>query len=235
MAIPLYLAMTAAEAAAAEALPPYMAWMACHFSCYGSGLSNLPSSLPENAMVIVDDCTPIFGHDPMYILEQLQGLYEALRPESFLLDFQRPDNPESACLAEILTRHLPCPVGVTEDYAQGLQCPVFLTAPPLHRHLKDHIAPWTGRELWLEAAVEAEEITVTREGSKTEPTCVLCLDAPVFEEENLHCRYHIRVTADAAIFHLTRQKQELEELIEEGENLGITRAVGLYQQLGQRE
>ncbi len=231
MAIPCYLAMTGAEVAAGSVLPQHMAWMACHFSCYSLGLSNLPKELPENAMVIVNDCTPIHGHDPMYILEQLQSLYETLRPESFLLDFQRPDNPESACLAALLTRHLPCPVGVTEHYARELECPVFLTAPALHQHLKDHIAPWAGREVWLEAAVEAEEITVTREDSKIEPTLVLHLDEPVFEDKALHCRYHIKITEDAAIFHLSRQEDQVAQLLESAQTLGITRAVGLYQQL----
>ena len=45
MGLPLYLAMTAAELSAAEALPRKMAYMACHFSLYGTGLSNIPEQL----------------------------------------------------------------------------------------------------------------------------------------------------------------------------------------------
>lgn len=231
MAIPCYLAMTAAEAGAATTLPKDMAWMACHFSCYGAGLSNLPSVLPEGAMVIVNDCTPIHGHDPMYILEQLQGVYDTLHPGSFLLDLQRPENPESAGLAAILAQKLPCPVGVTEAYARELDCPVFLSAPPLHLSLEKHIAPWRGRELWLEVALEAEIITVTKEGAKAEITNDTDLSSPVFEDTALCCHYHIDLHKDSAIFHLVRQKEDVSRLLAQAEDLGGSRAVGLYQQL----
>ena len=47
MAIGRYFAMTAAEIRGCSALPAGIAWMACHFSPYGTGLSNLPPELPE--------------------------------------------------------------------------------------------------------------------------------------------------------------------------------------------
>ena len=46
MAITPFLAMTAAEFRKKEDLPDKIAWMACHFSPYGLGLSNLPQRLP---------------------------------------------------------------------------------------------------------------------------------------------------------------------------------------------
>ena len=46
MAIRPFLAMTAAEIRGTETLPPKTAWMACHFSPYSTGLSNLPKDLP---------------------------------------------------------------------------------------------------------------------------------------------------------------------------------------------
>ena len=231
MAIPCYLAMTDAEVSSAPVLPAQMAWMACHFSCYSVGLSNLPSKIPEGSMIILNDCIPICNHDPMYMLEQLQGLYETLRPDSFLLDFQRTDVPESACLAAILTKRLPCPVGVTEGYAKELDCPVFLTAPPPHKALAEHIAPWQGREIWLELAVEGQIITVTRDNARTEFTLDTSLAEPCFTDEKLHCNYHITLQEDAAVFHLARQTEHIPGLLKEGEKLGVCRAVGLYQQL----
>ena len=42
MAIRQYLAMTAAEMTQAGSLPRHAAWMACHFSPYSTGLTNLP-------------------------------------------------------------------------------------------------------------------------------------------------------------------------------------------------
>ena len=58
MAIRTYLAMTASEFAKADPLPPHVAWMACHFSPYDSGLTNLPRKLPTNSLLILNK--PIF-------------------------------------------------------------------------------------------------------------------------------------------------------------------------------
>lgn len=232
MAIPRYLAMTAAEFDNADTLPRHTAWMACHFSCYGTGLSNLPTQLPEDAMVIVNDRTPVMGHDPQRILQQLMQLWENLKPKYFLLDLQRTGETLSLDIARLLVKNLPCPVGVTEHYARELNCPVFLPPPPLHIPLKQHLAPWKDREVWLETATEAEQITVTQEGSQFESARFEKLDEPIFGEETLHCRYHIRLTENAAMFELERRKEELETLLAEAETKGVSVSVGLYQQLG---
>ena len=52
MAITPFLAMTAAEIEHSTPLPPNVAWMACHFSPYGAGLSNLPKNLPAGSLLI---------------------------------------------------------------------------------------------------------------------------------------------------------------------------------------
>lgn len=232
MALPCYLAMTAAEFATAETLPERIAWMACHFSSYGLGLSNAPQQLPAGSMVILNDRTPIHGHDPALIAQQLTELLETLHPSRLLLDLQRPDVQETAAIAHALVNALPCPVGITQHYARELDCPVFLPPPPLHMPLQTHLAPWKGREIWLELALEAETITVTAEGAQTVPAALLPLDAPTFEDHLLHCRYHTAVTEDRAVFSLLRDKDHLPGLLEEAEKLGVTQAVGLYQQLG---
>lgn len=232
MAIPRYLAMTAAEFDNADTLPRHTAWMACHFSCYGTGLSNLPTQLPEDAMVIVNDRTPVMGHDPQRILQQLMQLWENLKPKYFLLDLQRTGETLSLDIARLLVKNLPCPVGVSEYYARELNCPVFLPPPPLHIPLKQHLAPWKDREVWLETATEAEQITVTQDGSQFESSRFEKLDEPIWGEETLHCRYHIRLTENAAMFELERRKEELETLLAEAETKGVSVSVGLYQQLG---
>ena len=79
MVLPLYLAMTAAEMYAVSSLPEKVAWMACHFSCYGTQLSNCPDSLPEGSMLIVNDRTPPAKHDPQRIIQQLTQLIEELK------------------------------------------------------------------------------------------------------------------------------------------------------------
>ena len=73
MAIAPFLAMTGAEMRNNSFLPEKIAWMACHFSPYGLGLSNLPRSLPPGSLLMVDDITPIGKHDPSIILDQLCG------------------------------------------------------------------------------------------------------------------------------------------------------------------
>ena len=52
MFLPCYLAVTAGELAAGAPFPAFPAWMACHFSPSGAGISNLPAALPEGAMAV---------------------------------------------------------------------------------------------------------------------------------------------------------------------------------------
>ena len=52
MAMDVFLAMTAAEICGNRNLPANLGWMACHFSPYGTGLSNLPKQLPPSSLLI---------------------------------------------------------------------------------------------------------------------------------------------------------------------------------------
>lgn len=230
MPIPCYLALTAAEFANTTLLPEKIAWMACHFSCYGTGLSNLPKQLPEGSLIILNDRTPADKHDPSRILAQLSELEDTLKPDGFLLDFQRNDMAFNKKIAQILTEELSSPVGVTAQYAEDLNCPIFLEPPPLHMALTEYTASWAGREIWLDAALETRTYTVTADGCKIEDADNTCLPEPVFMEESLFCRYHTELLEDAAIFTLQRTKEDLNALLEQ--IFGISRAVGLYQQLG---
>ena len=231
MAIRCYLAMTAAEFRSVEPLPVHLGWMACHFSIYSTGLSNLPQELPEAAMVIVNDRPPVQGHDPEQILEQLTIVAEQWKPDCFLLDMQRPNSPQTEKIVRLLTERLPYPVGVTEGYAADLDCAVLLPPCPLLTPLAEHIAPWTGREIWLDIAPEEQTAVVDREGCKITDGISVLPDTPEFIWEHLHCRYQIQVLEDRAIFHLRRDKELLHTLLQDAEQLGITRTVGLYQQL----
>ena len=206
--------------------------MACHFSGYGTGLSNLPDTLPPGAMVILNDRVPVCGHDPGRILEQLEELVEALEPACVLLDFQRPGSPLTARIAAALAGVDSCPVGVSELYAQALDCPVFLPPPPLDCSLEEWLSPWEGREVWLEAALDSCVFTVTELGSHLEPQPFTEPEAELFRDCSLHCSYRICLEETAAHFHLYRTREDLRALLRAGEGLGITRAVGLFQELG---
>jgi len=230
MALPLYLAMTAAEMQENTTLPSDFAYMACHFSPYGTGLSNLPVRLPEGSILILNDRTPICGHDPDLICEQLADIIEAWQCSSLLLDFQRPDCEETAMLAEKIIAVLSCPVGLSAVYGKDLSCPVFLPPPPLNVPLGMFLAPWQGREIWLEAALDGLQLTLTAEGCKSSPIpCPILSDG--FIDEKLHCHYQIQTGADFAEFTLRRTREDLNDLLTEAEALGVTQAIGLWQEL----
>ena len=231
MAIQTFLAMTGAEIGISPLLPPKIAWMACQFSPYGTGLSNLPRQLPPGSLLILDDMTPIRGHDPALIRDQLAELTAVLKCSGILLDFQHPDCAETAALAKYLTEALPCPVAVSEPYAAELDCPVFLPPVPPDVSLANHIAPWSGRELWLEIALDGLILSLNQTGASTAPLLPGTLLSEGYPEHNLHCHYHAEQTDQEAHFTLWRTTEDLEGLLEDAEKAGIHTAVGLYQEL----
>lgn len=232
MAPERYLAMTAAEFSGAAAPPDHVCWMACHFSPYGNGLSNLPPALPEGSILMLNDRIPFRGHDPKRIEAQLQQAVEHFKSRAVLLDFQEPEHPALQDLAARLTTALPCPAAVSEAYAQGLSSPVFLAPCPHHTPLAEHMMPWHGRELWLDLAVDAETITLTKDGAVILPLPLGEMPEGGHWDEMLHCHYSIENTTDSARFTLWRTRADLEALAQEAEELGIQTLVGLYQELG---
>ena len=233
MAIPLFLAMTGAEMQKNGPFPPNIAWMACHFSPYGTGISNIPEVLPNGSMIILNDRTPVCGHDPERVAEQMLQLVEQFRAEAILLDFQRPDVAETAAIASRIVQQCTCPVGVTEYYAREWKCPVFLSPVPPHIPLDEYLAPWQGREIWLEAALDGTEIVVKPEGS-TSTACPYPAPAEHSHwDERLHCHYEITTTSEQVRFRLYRTGENLAQLLDAAGLMGVTRAVGLYQELAQ--
>ena len=231
MDINCYLAMTAVEFSATQSPPPYVAWMACHYAPTGKALSNLPRQLPLESLLIVDDSTPPNGHDPHQITEQLTQLVRELPISGIILDLQRKNLEENQQLADLLTKQPPCPVCVSPYYAQDLDCPVFLPPPPLHTPLMTHIDKWAGREIWLEAAPETQQITVTKEGSTVTPLTYTPLPEECFWDDTICCRYTIQVWEDHAVFTLTRDMDMLQKLLTQASKHGVSKAVGLYQEL----
>lgn len=227
MALPLYLALTSAERS--ENLPERMAYLACHFAPGGQVLSNLPTRLPPDAMLILDDSMPMSDHDPERIASQLSELITRFGCDSLLLDFQRPQIAPQQALAKLLCDTLPCPVGVSELYADSLPCPVFLPPVPPDKPLCEYLAPWKDRDIWLEAALEGVTLTLTEEGCDAAPL----FDVPEmgFWEEKLHCHYTVQQSGQAAVFHLWRTRKDLLGLLFHAADSGVSRAVGLWQEL----
>ena len=231
MKIQGYLAMTPGEMGKNVTLPPKIGYMACHFSPYGTGLSNLPQALPPGSLLIVNDRTPVFGHDPEVICGQLLGVVERLGCSGILLDFQRQGESETKKITEAVVKASPCPVGVTPFYGEDLDCPVFLPPVPPHIPLEEYLSPWKSREIWLECSLEGGCVTVTPKGSLYTPFSPAPLSSHHHQDSAIHCHYTITVEADKIQFHLYRTAQDLQELLKEAETLGITHAVGLYQEL----
>lgn len=232
MAVSCYLAMTAAEILRTSQLPEKLAYMACHFSPYGTGLSNIPDSLPPSSILILNDRTPICGHDPALITQQLSQIVADLACEAVLLDFQRPGFPETAALTAVVTAELPCPVGVSELYAADISCPVFLPPVPINQPICAYLSPWKEREIWLEAALDSMAITVTAEGSRCEEVAYTPPPEACHTDDMLHCRYSIHSLPEKIRFTLYRNQDQLEQLLSQAQELGVSKAIGLYQQLG---
>lgn len=229
MAIACYLAMTAAEFFTCEHLPANIAWLACHFSSSGPGLSNIPKSLPSHSVLMIDDSTPFQNHDPEYIVQQLQEAISAFDIQTILLDFQRASNPDVQTLVSMLQRALPCPVAAPPEYAQG-DSPVFLPPCPLSKPLTAHLSPYRGRQIWLDAAPLPMQITVTAGGCTYHTLPVgLSWDTPHYESA-LHCNYSICIQDDQIIFTLRRDADAFRDWLQEAASLGVSAAIGLYQE-----
>lgn len=230
MALPLHLAMTAEEFNTCP-LPALPAYMACHFSAYGKGLQDLPQALPPGCLLILSDRIPLWNHDPDLIAEQLREAVSAHSCSGCLLDFQRPGQPLITDIIRSIANILPCPVAVTEAYAEDAGCAVLIGCPKPNQPLTKKCKNRDNQEKWLEIALEAIRYTVTREESKQE---IICQEAGNYPHRDLRlcCRYGIEIKTDKAVFTIQRNRDDLQKLMEQAEELGFTRAVGLYQQLG---
>lgn len=233
MGIQPYLAMTAAEIRNVSELPPRLCWMACHFSLYGRGLSNIPQALPKGAMLMLDDSIPISDHDPELVVGQLRKLVEKWGCDGVLLDFQRKNVPRAHEIGRAVAAALPCPVGISAYYAENLDCAVLLPPIPPHVQPADCLAPWQGREAWLELGREASQMTVTSDHCQWDIRYPFAEEEPCHMDRELFCHYNIKVEADRIRFRLWRTREDVAQLLTAAEQWGVTRGLGLYQELRQ--
>ena len=230
MAKAQYLAMTASEIAATTPLPENLGWMACHFSPYSTGLSNLPDALPEGSLLILDDSMPMQGHDPTLVTAQLEARMDALHAKALLLDFQRPFSQDAAHLVKLLFEAFDNRLVVPAVYAGDFTCPVFLPPLPLSASFSEALAPWAGRDIWLEMGLDGEEITLTKNGAQILPLPHYDHPDTGHWDEGLHCHYQIYMAEDIAKFTLWRTRADWLTLLEKAEAFGVTAGVGLWQE-----
>ena len=202
MVLPLYLAMTGAEICTITH-PAYLM----------EDLSDLP---PPGFLPVVTDRFPIDG----------QALHRFCQGrEAVVLDFERPPTPALAAAVQ----GLPCPAAAPPGYSD--RGPVFLPPPPLHVPLAQHLAPWQGREIWLEAALQRQTIVVTASGAEISAPSPAGNLSGGFYDKHLHCRFTQEIRPDRAVFTLFDTPETLKEKLDHAAALGVTRAVGLYQEL----
>ncbi len=227
MAIVWDLAMTGEEFESCP-LPNRPAWMSCRFARSGPGLENFPKALPKGCLLICDDLHPVQHHDPALVARQLRELMERFSCSGLLLDFQRKEQRAFPIIQAAAREDLH--FAVTEHYAKNLSCAVFLPPPPLNIPLAQYLHPWKGREIWLECAPGWGCIKVTPTESQYKKVPPFSGPLP-FWDKALHCRYRTEISPDSVTFYLHRDLKFLESMVSQGESLGVTRAVGLYQEL----
>ena len=231
MALPLYLAMTTQEMDARDTLPPQLGWMACHFDPAGSGLRDIPDALPPGAMLILNDRFPCRGHDPQKVSRQLTDAVKRLNCEGVLLDFQRKPDAHFKTVADALFKALPCPVAAPPGFIKDLACAVFLPPCPLHVPLAEYLLPRRGQAIWLDVTMGQQTITVTRNGTTYAPPTPADMQDGRFDDILL-CRYVMEISEEEVRFTLFDTPETLKIKLQEAAKLGVTRAVGLYQELG---
>lgn len=232
MACPCYLAMTSAEISHADCLPDHTAYMSCHFSPSGSGLGNLPEGLPAGTIVILDDSIPLGDQETDCILRQLETLLSRHPDSKLLLDFQRPVTLSTSCLVSEIVKGFPGCVAVSSLYGKELSCPVLLPPLPPDCRPKEYLSPWQSREIWLEAAPEALELIVSKSGCRRFSFPLPSqLPEMLHYDSKLFCHYHTEVFPDQIRFTLYRTPEDLANLLKKADSLGVTQAVGLYQEL----
>ena len=205
MVLPLYLAMSAVEMRPI----PHPAFLVLEGS-------EVP---PPGVLPVITDAFPL---DRQTLLRLCQGR------EAVLLDFEHPHTAE----VRAMIRSLPCPAAAPPGYAD--EGPVFLPPAPLHMPLEEYLSPWKGREIWLEAALQRQQAAITTEGAAVFPPCTNTDFEGGFYSEKLQCRFLQNFSENRAVFTLFDTPETLRIKLNQAAELGVTRAVGLFQELGEK-
>ena len=226
MVLPLYLAMTDTEMQHLPTLPPRIARMGCTFDPDGPGLLDLPETIPSNGMLLVDDRHPVRNHNLALVAQALAETADRLGIDCILLDFERPPTSASLAMAACIAQTLPCPVGMPPDYGAALDSPLFLPPCPLHIPMAEYLKPWQNREIWMEARMLRQVITVTPQGTAYgTPSPADNLTGGYFDNV-LRCQCITAITDDNVVFTLYDTPETLRK---KWKHPNISRAIGLYQ------
>jgi hypothetical protein len=106
----------------------------------------------------------------------------------------------------------------------------LICCPDANEPLTKRCGAWQGREKWLELVPQTLRYTITPDYSRRETLEQAAREYP-HRDASLCCSYRIETEKNRAIFTLERTAEDLQALLRQAEELGFTRAVGLYQQL----
>ena len=159
--------------------------------------------------MILNDRTPIHGHDPERIFKQLEEVIRKFSCSHLLLDLQRPCSEAASIIEKLL--ELPCPVVTSQLHGENLDTPIFLPPVPLNAPPKTYLEGYQGREIWLEVALDALQVTVTEKGS-TFLTVPWDDEAFPHEDTELFCHYKVDISQRKAVFTLKRTRNDFLEL-----------------------
>ena len=132
-------------------------------------------------------------------------------------------------MAEEIQSRILCPTAVTAPYAANSNSILFLPPIPPELSAKEWFSPYAGREIWLEVENTGEELTLTKQGCTRQPL-FQPLQGQIFADKQSLCHYTIRTEPDRAVFFMNRTPEDLQSLLSECEKLGVTKAIGLYQE-----
>ena len=222
MALPVYLALTGAEFRLLPRKPAHLAWMGVSFTENGT-LGGFPEVFPLGGILTVNDASTLPEKCPPEATIALRQWVERFRPSAVLMDMQRSGAAPEVLKA--LASSLPCPVAVSAPYAHVLSGPVLLPPVPLYRDPEDFLAPWAGREIWLEISPLGQVVRLTKTGRDIRFAPV----SPVQKEFPGPCsRYTIRKGPDFIEFRFRRTSEDTAALFATAEKHGVTKLFGLY-------
>lgn len=220
-----YLAMTAREMEQTPEKPKDIAYIGCFFIPQAPWIGGIPTHLPLDSLLILDDRTAPCPEALDAIPAFLSPILQQLAPAGFVLDFQHPNLSVQQELSESLIKSLPCPVIVSDLYARSLSCPVFVSAPSPHLSLSEYLSPWKGREIWLEEACDEVMLTLTDEGCSLSHPRKLP-EGSWFSQDSI--RYLSRIFPHKAEFYITRGEEQLEIYRSQAKSLGVQSTIGLF-------
>lgn len=235
MSIPLFLGMTAAEIRNCSALPSHLAWMSVHFSMSGDGITNIPSSLPDGSLIILDDQTPWGGHSAEKVCTQMVSLLTQFHAYGLLLDFERPLTPQTLLLTKALSvccKELNLPMAAPKAYAEDLDIDVFM--PPLSCLSPADTLYLPGKKIWLDASPTASLLHITEHYTESRGDFPSSKDpSKVFSDPTLGCKYYSEPARDGVLVHLYHTPETISRILQELSPEKVPLAIGLWKEYAQ--